>query len=151
MNITAAVHNGMSPWTALRIWGEVLARDKRIIPDGWGWPGASIEARLMRYGAGAGEPGRRPFLTGPEAAGDRLNADRAIASWVASILSGIEDQKVRVFAHLYWVNNKCWVDIAAQLSEDETTTPKEVERMRNAVIERVRRAMKKIPIQMEAA
>lgn len=150
MSITAAVHNGMSARTALRIWGEVLAREKRLIPEGWGWPGASIEARLMKYRAGTTEPGCRPFLTSPEAAVDRLNSDMAIAEWVAAILRDAPP-KSRITARLYWANNKAWAVIAEQLSGDEPTTARDVELMCNAVIERVRRAMKKIPIQMEAA
>lgn len=141
MTMASIAVEGIGPTTCLRIWGEMRCRSRRMLPEGWGWPGATIEWRLREYGHGAKEPGRSTDLTAPEQAVEDLHNDNTIAHWTVGVLSECTPAQ-RIAAHLRYVNGKCYADIAEQMSEDAPTTHEDVERMLDAVKVRMRRALR---------
>lgn len=140
--IAHIARTGIKAKHCLEIWGYIRSFG-RSEPEGWGYPGATIEARLMSQGAGAREPGRSPELTGPEMSVDGLARDENIAIWVDSILADMPMQ-VRVMAHLHWRAGKRWKEIAEQMSKTEETTPEDVERYYMRVMDHVKRGLKKL-------
>jgi len=141
----AAIRDGetISPHAILRTWGSVLQRSGNILPENFGWPGATIEARLREFGHGAKEPGRNPELTAPERAVEDLSTSRAIAAWADPIIRSCSYQQ-RLVARLVYVRELTWDEAAQRMTDAEegvAVDKDEIEGMLRALKDRLRRAI----------
>ena len=133
--------DGISPKTCLRIWGE-LRSHQGVEPLAMGWPGATVEHRLRTLGHGAKAAGASPELTAPEEAVDQLAYVNAVAMWVDGIYRDMTPVQ-KLVARQFWINGKCWSDIAAQLSDDAegSVTTSQVSEFAKVIRRKISRAL----------
>ncbi len=129
----------LSPTRVLRAWGRCYMDTDGTMQMQGAWSNASMEWKLMRFGHGAKEAGRKPELTGPESAMYRLRKCMDIALWADPILKaqGLTGYRAAVlyFAHEFTLST---IALEIGCTEDEARNKKK------ACVSAVSRAVNKL-------